>query len=382
MLHQGATRTRPPKGKSQAHPGIYPLSPFTHRTQKFQPLPDPLGDPPYHFALATAVPGIEQSAAKLGKIVFHTCGDTGGVKNPDFQRGVAAAMKGDLLLPKGRVPSFFYHLGDVIYYNGEISEYYDQFYEPYLDYAPPILAIPGNHDGDPIDASQTSLDGWVRYFMSGTPRINPDSRDAPRVTMSLPNVYYTLDCPFVTVIGLYTNVPEHGSVDSVQQQWVTNEFADAPKDKALIVALHHPVYSFDDHHSGSPRMADVVQQAINDSRRVPNMVLAAHVHNYQRIEKKIVAGHPTPFLVVGHGGYYHLHGMNADVGATDADTGATLIAGDHKRHGYLALAVDAKHISGTMTATDPPDAGPTPDVDTFQYPAGPLTLPKNAVASL
>ncbi len=186
----------------------------------------------------------------------------------------------------------------MVYFNGQISEYYAQFYEPYARYAPPIISIPGNHDGDPINSSQTSLDGWVAYFMQGTPHIDPNSHDAPRVTMSLPNVYFTLNCPFLTIVGMYTNVPEGGSIDSVQQQWLTNEFATAPADKALIVALHHPIYSFDNFHSGSARMADAVQQAINDSRRVPNMVLTAHVHNYQRIEHPISASGKTPF----HGG--------------------------------------------------------------------------------
>src|SRR3984893_2584854 len=161
--------------------------------------------------------------------------------------------------------------------------------------------------------------------MTPTPQVNPESRDAPRVSMSLPNVYFTLLCPFVTIIGMYTNVPEHGSIDSAQQQWLTNEFATAPKDRALILALHHPIYSFDDHHSGSPRMADAVQHAINDSRRVPNMVLAAHVHNYQRIERSL-GGKQIPFIVSGHGGYPHLHGMNIDPGAGGKQ------AGTHGKH--------------------------------------------------
>ena len=380
-LHQGMSRPRPPKGRSQAHPGTHPLSALTHRTQRFQPLPSPLGEPPYHFDLEAALPGIGAKAAKHGKLVFHVVGDTGGVKDPHAQRAVAAAMKGDLLLG-AEAPSFFYHLGDVVYYNGQIADYYDQFYEPYDQYAPPIIAIPGNHDGDPADPSQTSLDGWVRYFMSGAPQVNPDSRDAPRVTMSLPNVYFTLNCPFVTIIGMYTNVPEHGTIDSIQQQWLTNEFADAPADKALIVALHHPVYSFDDHHSGSPRMADALQHAINDSRRVPNLVFSAHVHNYQRIEREIVAGGPTPFVVAGMGGYYHLHGMNADPGAVDAALNVRLVAAEHKRHGYLTLTVDAEAISGTATFVDPADASPTPGVDPFSYPATALTLAAGEVVSL
>jgi acid phosphatase type 7 len=383
MLHQGTTRNRPPKGHAQAHPGVHPLSDLTHRSQKFQQLPDPLGPPPYHFSLETAIPGIGKKAQDHKKIIFHTCGDTGGVKNEDYQSGVAAAMKGDLL-KKDESPSFFYHIGDVVYFNGEVSSYYDQFYEPYDQYNVPIIAIPGNHDGE-VDPPSTlpSLQGFVRYFMSPTSQVLPESKDAPRVTMSLPNVYFTLDAPFVTVIGMYTNVPEHGSIDSIQQQWLTNEFATAPKNKALIVALHHPIYSFDDHHSGSARMADAVQHAINDSRRVPNMVLTGHVHNYQRIEKTIVdGGGPTPFFVIGHGGYPHLHGMNADVGGVDPESGATLVAFEKKRHGYVTLTVDSTSISGTMTTTDPVDELPTPDVDTFSYPAAAIFLGADAVVSL
>ena len=390
-LVQGQVRQRPPKNSSQANGGVHPLTAFAHGSQKFQPLPDPLLLPPYHYDLESAIPGIGQNAQKLGKIVFHTVGDTGGVKNPDYQAHVAAAMKGDLNKAPGSAPSFFYHLGDVVYYNGQISEYYGQFYEPYNHYDVPIISIPGNHDGDPIDTSQTSLDGWVDYFMAPAPRINPNSHDAPRVTMSLPNVYFTLNCPFVTIIGMYTNVPEHGSIDSVQQQWLTNEFATAPQDKALILALHHPVYSFDDHHSGSPRMADAVQHAINDSRRVPNMVLAAHVHNYQRIERSIVKGTQTPFLVLGAGGYFHLHGMNTTPPpaqgkhagqVTDPLTGAQLIAGNHTNHSYATLTVDAKNISGVITTIDETKYKGKPDEDKFSYPSKALLLPDAAVVSL
>jgi acid phosphatase type 7 len=295
-------------------------------------------------------------------------------------------MKSDLTKDDEReVPRFFYHLGDVVYYNGQVNDYYDQFYEPYDHYDAPIIAIPGNHDGDPV-AGQTSLDGWVRYFMSKIPHIDTAiCGDAPRVTLSLPNVYFTLNCPFVTIVGLYTNVPEGGSIDSVQQQWLTNEFFSAPEDKALILALHHPIYSFDDHHSGSPAMADAVQHAINDSRRVPNLVLTAHVHNYQRIERKILDNVPTPFLVAGAGGYYHLHGMTADTGHVDHDLGATLKAHDQYHHSYVTLTVDADKISGVMTpiaetgsTKHKNDAVP----DTFSYTAKFLKLADDTVVSL
>lgn len=385
MLQQGKVHARPPKGKAQAHPGVHPLSAFTDK--HFEPLPTPpLGEPPYHFDLETVAPGINETANKLGRIVFHTVGDTGGVKNGDYQADVAAQMKDDLKTDdETKLPRFFYHLGDVVYYNGQVKDYHDQFYEPYNHYDPPIIAIPGNHDGDPVKG-QTSLDGWVRYFMTPTPHIDREiCGDAARVTLSLPFVYFTLNCPFVTIVGMYTNVPEGGSVDSVQQQWLTNEFKSAPEDKALILALHHPIYSFDDHHSGSAAMADVMQHAINDSGRVPNMVLTAHVHNYQRIERHIAGKTPTPFLVAGAGGYYHLHGMTADVGYEDKDLGAKLMFHDQYHHSYVTLSVDSDHIYGVMTPIaqtgskkHKQDAKP----DEFKYSAKAIYLPKGTIVSL
>jgi hypothetical protein len=274
----------------------------------------------------------------------------------------------------------------VVYFNGEVNDYYSQFYEPYEHYTAPILSIPGNHDGDPVDSTQVSLDGWVRYFMTRTPGIDPISRDAPRVSLSLPNVYWTLRTPFFTLVGMYTNVPEGGSIDSVQQQWLTNECAEAPADKALVVALHHPVYSFDDHHSGSSRMADAIQHAINDTRRVPNLVLTGHVHDYQRIEKTIHGRTPTPFIVVGGGGYHNLHHFNTDVHpdsgpTTDPQTGATLVAGVDNQWSYLTLTVDAKEIRGVVTCVDRTGTV-TKAKDSFSYSAAPATLPAGAAAAL
>lgn len=381
MLQAGQIRRLPRKGYSQAFSGVHPISSLTHSTQSFQPLPPPLGQPPYHYDLESVIPGIGAQAAANAKIVFHCVGDTGGIKNGDYQINVADAMKADLGLPAGQAPSFFYHLGDVVYFNGQLSEYYGQFYEPYDGYTPPIISIPGNHDGDPIDSTQVSLDGWVAYFMTAQPHVDPASHDAPRVTMSQPNVFFTLLCPFVTIVGIYTNVPEHGSVDSVQQQWLSNEFATADPNKPLIVALHHPVYSFDSFHSGSPNMANVLDQAINDSQRVPNMVLTAHVHNYQRIEQTVAGGITVPFIVSGNGGYHNLHKLNAAPGDSDPANNAKLIAADDQNHGYMTLTVDANNISGAVTSVNDSTGQATP-VEQFAYPAAAQTLPPGTTVSL
>jgi acid phosphatase type 7 len=201
----------------------------------------------------------------------------------------------------------------------------------------------------------------------------------PRVGLNLPNVYWTLVTPMATMIGMYTNVPEGGSIDSVQQQWVTNEFATAPKDRALILALHHPVYSFDVYHSGSAKMADVLENAIRDTGRVPNLVLSGHVHDYQRIEKAIAPDGlaPTPFVVSGNGGYHNLHAIHSNPGDVASDSGAVLKYGAAKAWGFLTLTIDAKTISGVTTEIN--RAGTVSDGDSFQYAATPVILetPKN-----
>ncbi len=129
-------------------------------------------------------------------------------------------------------------------------------------------------------------------------------------------------------------------------------------------------------------MEDAVQHAINDSRRVPNMILTAHVHNYQRIERSLVDGVNTPFLVIGHGGYYHLHRLNAAPGVVDPTTDAKLVAANDEQHGYATLTLDGRNISGTVSTIETPKAPSNPKADTFTYPATPQKLPHGVVVSL
>src|SRR4051812_49380703 len=72
------------------------LAGFTSPPQHFQPLPPPTGPPPFRFDLATAL-GADAVAAieQAGTLVFHTVGDTGGVKSPQPQEIVAMWMEND-----------------------------------------------------------------------------------------------------------------------------------------------------------------------------------------------------------------------------------------------------------------------------------------------
>ena len=344
--------------------------------QTQQPLPKPTGDPPYRLDLSSVI-GADAAAAieQRGSLTFHAVGDTGGVKSPEAQEIVTMWMEHDFDAVDPP-PSFFYHLGDVVYFEGARSRYYDQFYDTYLHYAAPIFSIPGNHDGDlAIPPVGFSLEGFMVNFCSADGAVTPDARDAPRPAMTQPNCYWTLLAPLVTIVGLYTNCPEHGVVEQDQADWFTGELEAAPKDKALIVALHHPPYSGDDHHSSSIAMRTLLEQAFAASGRTPNVVLTGHVHNYQRWSVPQGGGSLT-YIVAGAGGYPNLHSMGDVDGNpppipwTDPASGATLESYNQEhRHGFLRLDVTAAAIAGVYTTVPRPQEswsdGPVTAIDEF-----------------
>src|SRR5437763_11637143 len=89
---------------------------------------------------------------------FFGMGDVGGVKTPSPQNAVSVAME-----QRQNEAALVLILGDVVYFNGQEAEYMDQFYEPYAKLLRPILAFPGNHDGDPLPGA-TSLAGFMANF--------------------------------------------------------------------------------------------------------------------------------------------------------------------------------------------------------------------------
>ncbi|GCE30490.1 hypothetical protein KDA_59740 [Dictyobacter alpinus] len=333
------------------------LSHRSFSTQPFRPLPPPTGKAPYHVALEDILPAERMQAIIAGqKMVFHTIGDTGGVKRPEDQQLVVSHMENDFLAPDPLDrPAFFYHLGDVVYYYGEENQYYSQFYEPNSHYSAPIFAIPGNHDGDLIDQSVPSLQAFVTNFCAREAQLAPSSGDAPRDTMTEPNVYWTLNTPFATFIGLYTNVPEGGRLDATQIDWFHNELTQAPADKALIVATHHPIYSADNHHSGSQYMEGILDTAMQTTSRIPDLVLTAHVHNYQRFTRQYNDRFIT-YLVAGSGGYWNLHSILKSIKEPPTpiefpyqlpdrpDVSIHTFSDD--RHGYLKMTATPREILG------------------------------------
>jgi hypothetical protein len=370
-------------GKRRSH--IPPISPANFPVQAtsvqlpnypFQPLPTPNGPAPYRFDLSQLLSTDDYARIKNGVLVVHTVGDTGDYRGQQ-QDFVAAMMTQDAAsLPDAKKPAFYYHLGDVIYFAGDIDKYGANFYETYKDYPSFIVAIPGNHDcqpddpqDGPIDPTKVPLDGWVQNFMSKNPAQQGSLKTgAARTQMDLPNVYWTFTTPLATIIGLFSNVGEtEAEIHPDQISWFQGELAAADPNLALIVTIHHPPFSGDTEHSGSSVADQVLANGFKAAKRYPDLVLSGHVHNYQRftnVMKGPKGSLQIPYIVAGAGGYTNLGTLHTVNGAPPVvplslGNGLTLAQYDQDNFGFLRLEVSQSQIVGTYLSA-PYISGGTP----------------------
>jgi acid phosphatase type 7 len=347
----------------------------------FQPLPKPTGRPPFRLDLEDVLPADRYGAIMAARhLVFHVDGDLGGINFAVPQERVAQGLEDDFVsnpADESVNPAFFYVLGDCVYFNGQVADYYAQFYHPYEHYLAPILAVPGNHDGDPI-APERSLDGFVRNLCAPKPGMRmPEAQDSTRTAMTQPNVYWTLLTPVLSIVGLYSNVPEHGVVHPDQLAWLVSELKTLPASLPIAIALHHPPYSADDHHGGSQPMHDLLDGAFAKSGRWPDLVLAGHVHNYQRFTRRVASsGSEIPYIVAGAGGYHNLHSVAKVNGAKPIPPVSLPVSNDtltlenyvDDHHGFLRLEVQPDTVTGRyFTVPRPQDSWSQPPtlVDSF-----------------
>ncbi len=342
-----------------------------HQSQ-LEPVPPPSVIPPRVDFADVAGPVLLAPITAAQRIVFHAVGDTGAAKVNRSQSAatalahqarVADAMAAEVQAGGTAGPAFFFHLGDIIYNFGEDAYYYDQFYEPYRTYDRPIFAIPGNHDavvvyGGPDGKTPTAptLTGFLRNFCTPTPGPSPDSGSLVRSTMTQPGPYFTLDAPFVSIIGLYTNVLEDRGVISSQNgtyptvgddqlTYLTNELERlapmrANRERAVVIACHHPPLSVDVKHGGTTGLGQDIDSACQAAGLWPDAVLSGHAHLYQRFTRATPDGRQIPYVVCGSGGF---SATPPRAGCPPAGTvigEVTLAVDPIVEFGFLNLAVD------------------------------------------
>ncbi len=154
-------------------------------------MPPPTGAAPFRLDLADTRPDAVRAMTEAGGMALHMVGDTGGVQDPTPQQLVANGLEQDAgVAGDYGVPAFFYHLGDAIHFDGEARECFPQFYQLYEHYPNPILAIPGNHDGDRYDRgrpvnAESPLAPFVRNFCAAAGVHTDKAREATRTAIPL-----------------------------------------------------------------------------------------------------------------------------------------------------------------------------------------------------
>jgi hypothetical protein len=315
-----------------------------------------------------------------GKISFHAVGDTGAAKVNRSQTAatalgheaaVADAMVSEIQNQGANGPAFFFHLGDVIYNFGEAQYYYDQFYEPFRAYDRPIFAIPGNHDGMIFGQGSSApqvptLDAFLTNFCAAEPGPSPDAGGLIRSVMTQPGVYFTLDAPFVSIIGLYSNVLDGPGIISSQGgrfpivddqlDFLKSELTRLKPDRqaqkrAIILAVHHPPLSADAKHGGSTGILKDLDACCKAAGLWPDVLLSGHAHLYQRFTRNLPNGQQAPYIVAGSGGFAattpkHLPPAPITVGDY------TLEVNPIVDFGYLTVETDARTITLTFKTAD------------------------------
>lgn len=330
---------------------------------KLQPIPNPRRDPTMQLADVIGSQGVTEVAA-AGKLIFHSVGDTGHAGS-EIQEYVGELMGRDYNPSNpGSSPSFLLHLGDVIYYDNTPQGYQSQFYVQYKNYPGKIIAIPGNHDGElfkynqdgqPSTGQKKTLEAFRRNFCQPQPGIPADAGTIYREMISQPGVYWYLNTPFADIVGLYSNVGEGpgfisgGAAGTKQKAWL-NKTLKAIRTargngsrKALVIAVHHPPFSMGGHDSSEDMLNDI-DDSCTTSGVMPDAILSAHAHNYQRFTWYRSFGGKDmqiPVFVVGTGG----RNVTAIKKADGVRQGEKSFDSSLKGYGFLTVEASREELS-------------------------------------
>jgi hypothetical protein len=193
----------------------------------------------------------------------------------------------------------------------------------------------------------------MKVFCDKTPR--PLVPEFDRTSMIEPYLFFTLEAPFVKIIGLYSNDGEGPGIldpdgDTAQLDFLEAEFKRAAKarpgdSRAVLVAVHHPLFSIGKDHGASPTMLNKVDKLMDKTDFIPDAFLSGHVHGFELFVRQY-KGYEIPYIVCGTGGY------NDDAHVKDHfrlpaqfGNGFSLAQFFDFQYGYMRMTVDKDYLT-------------------------------------
>jgi hypothetical protein len=204
-----------------------------------------------------------------------------------------------------------------------------------------------------------TLDAFLDNFCAQTPGPSPDGGGLVRSVMPQPGVYFTLDAPFVSIIGLYSNVLEgpgvissqgkHFPIGDEQLAFLTSELKRLKPQRdaglrAVIIAVHHPPLSADSAKGGSSGEQADLDAACQAAGLWPDAVISGHAHLYQKFSRT-AGGKEAAYIVSGSGGFAATVPLGGLPSAPITVGDHTLIAKPLVEFGYLTISTDAKTLT-------------------------------------
>lgn len=197
-------------------------------------------------------------------------------------------------------PAFVVISGDLVWRGASASDWlrFDRETKPLSDRHVPILPVVGNHEYLSSDFVGSGREQGLLNYYRRFPDI-PNRMARPWYSARYSNCYF-----------LMMDSNDNDSPDSEQMKWAKAQLNSLPPSiEFVFIILHRPPYTAATDGEHRPRIAEVELAKFLESRQereaAPKIiVIAGHVHNYERFEKNGVV-----YLVSGGGGA-HPHPLN------------------------------------------------------------------------
>lgn len=198
-------------------------------------------------------------------------------------------------------PAFLVVTGDFVFrgFHDEDWTYWHRAIQPMRDHGVPIFPAIGNHEVGPFPPKFWGGKAFQEIEKETEQRIA--SRGLDNYFKEFPNISHK---PWYSVryANCYFLVLDSEIDDAAQERWIKNQLDSIPSEVDYIfVALHRPPYTALTDEVHKPRPAQIALSKTVEARQQNNrahiIVLAGHVHNYERYRHNGVE-----YIVSGGGG--------------------------------------------------------------------------------